>query len=48
MSLSVIRYLFSFWVGVDFILDFIVYRIVNVIWIIENVVNLLVLFVFFE
>lgn len=48
MSLSVIRYLPSFWVGVDFIPDLTAHRIVNVIWTIENAVNSLVLFVFFE
>lgn len=48
MSLSVIRYLPSFWVGVDFIPDLTAHRIVNVIWTIQNAVNSLVLFVFFE
>lgn len=48
MSMSVIRYLPSFWVGVDFIPDLTAHRIVNVIWTTENAVTSLVLFVFFE
>lgn len=48
LSLNVFCYILSFWVGIDFVLYFIVLRIVVLVWFIENVVNCIVFFVFFE
>lgn len=48
LSLNVLRYIPSFWVGIDYVPHPTALRIVVLVWFIENAVNCIVLFVFFE
>lgn len=48
LSLNVLRYIPSFWVGIDFVPHPTALRIVVLVWFIENAVSSIVLFVFFE